>query len=204
MFVDSQVISQMERRYGQAKVLHWQWEARASDLANIRASQKHGRAHDVTLFIFKGDKLALIRKHIMPPGVYRAPSGGLEPGEPFEDGARREAREETGLDVALKRYLLRINVRFYSGSDFVDWTSHVFEAEETGGELRVVDTKEILENRYGTLDELDGPIREALLATGRRLLAYRVALHDATIELIRESFTQSEGSRSNEASKGSR
>jgi ADP-ribose pyrophosphatase YjhB (NUDIX family) len=82
----------MEQRYGAPCVLHWQWEVAESDLTNIRASQKHQRAHDITMFIFKGDRLALIRKHAFSSGVYRAPSGGLEPGESYERGAKREAR----------------------------------------------------------------------------------------------------------------
>jgi ADP-ribose pyrophosphatase YjhB (NUDIX family) len=34
-------------------------------------------------------------------GAWDLPAGYLDPGESFEDGARREAREEAGLDVEL-------------------------------------------------------------------------------------------------------
>lgn len=33
------------------------------------------------------------------PGMLHIPGGGLEPGEDFEDGVRRELREETGIEL---------------------------------------------------------------------------------------------------------
>lgn len=80
---------------------------RASEFDFLKRSQKHGRAHDVTLVIFRGPEIAVIAKPHYPPGLYRPPSGGVNPGESFEAGALREAREETGLDIALVRYLAR-------------------------------------------------------------------------------------------------
>ena len=47
----------------------------------------------------------------------------------------------------------------------------------TGDEaIAALDTVEIAEARWGTLDELSGPLRERLLATGRAFWRYRVAL----------------------------
>ena len=48
------------------------------------------------------------------------------------------------------------------------------------------DTEEIAGARWGTLDELAGPLRERLLATGHALWRYRVALHDAALTALRE------------------
>ena len=184
MYVGAKLIEEVEDRFGKPQVLYLKHEIGDKELALVRSSQKHGRAHDLTFFIFNNDHLALIRKHMFQRPIYRAPSGGLNPGESFEEGAKREALEETGLEIELEKYLLRIHVSFTSGDQHLDWTSHIFKAKVTGGQLAVRDTLEIAETRYGTLEELQGPIRQALLDSGWRLLAYRVALTDATVDIL--------------------
>ncbi len=194
-FISKAEVARWEKQYGAPRAERWRWPVTAEDVDNIRASQKKGRAHDITLFIFRRGRLALIHKPFHEKGVYRAPSGGLEPGESLEAGAAREAWEETGLQVKLEKYLLRIEVCFYvPGKDATDacrvrWTTHVFQARATGGRLEPHDHREIAKARYGTLEELQGPIRDALLHSGRRLLAYRVALTDLAVDLLRSSAT---------------
>ena len=185
MYVDAQQVAEIEAKLGKPQVQHLEFEIGDLELAFVRATQKHGRAHDITLFIFNGDHLALIRKPMFQRPIYRAPSGGLNPGESFEEGAKREAMEETGLEIELEKYLLRIHVRFTGEDDYLDWTSHVFQAREVGGRLEAHDTAEIAETIYGTIEELQGPIRQALLGSGRRLLAYRAALTDAVVDVLR-------------------
>jgi ADP-ribose pyrophosphatase YjhB (NUDIX family) len=184
MYVEARQIEEIEAKLGKPQVQHMEFEIGDLELAFVRATQKHGRAHDVTLFISNDDHLALIRKPMFQRPIYRAPSGGLNPGESFEDGAKREALEETGLEIELEKYLLRVHVRFTAEEDHLDWTSHVFQAREVGGRLEARDTSEIAETIYATIEELQGPIRDALLGNGRRLLAYRVALTDAAVAIL--------------------
>lgn len=193
MYVDAKLVEEAERRFGKPHILRWEHEIGEDELAFVKATQKHGRAHDVTLFIFSNDHLALIRKPMFQRPIYRAPSGGLNRGESFEEGAKREALEETGLEIELEEYLLRIHVRFKSEDDYLDWTSHVFKARAAGGHLEARDKSEIAETIYGTIEELQGPIRQALLKSGRGLLAYRVALTDATVEILQGTGGQSPG-----------
>ncbi len=185
MYVDAELIEEAERRFGKPEVLHLEHDIGREELAFVRATQKHGRAHDITLFIFDNEHLALIRKPMFERPIYRAPSGALNPGESVEEGAKREALEETGLEIELENYLLRIHVRFVGGEEYLDWTSHVFKARAVGGQLKHRDTSEIAETMYGTMEELQGPIRQALLNSGRGLLAYRVALTDAAVNMMR-------------------
>jgi len=75
----------------------WTYPISAPEMAMVVSSTRgQSRLHDVTLFIFgTGPDLALIRKPGYPEGAWRAPGGGINPGEPFVDGAAREALEET-------------------------------------------------------------------------------------------------------------
>jgi hypothetical protein len=87
------------------------------------------------------------------------------------------------LRIELQRYLVEARARFvYAGA--LDWQTHVFHATTEDDDLHVHDTDEIAAARWGTLDELAGPLRERLLATGRAFWRYRVALHDAALAAL--------------------
>ena len=154
MYVSEDILSAAREKYGIPEVLRFQTASAEREMDMIIASQKHGRAHDITLFIFRGEDIAVTAKHHYPPGMYRPPSGGLAPGETLEDGAAREAREETGLDIELEEYLLRIEVRFTSPTRTVNWTSHVFAARCIGGQIGPLDHHEIREARWARPEEL--------------------------------------------------
>lgn len=152
----------------------------------IHSTSQPERLHDLTFFIERDRRFAVIAKPFFPTGVWRAPSGGLVPGEGIEGGAKREALEETGLAIELERYLLRIDARFTLGTVIEPWRTQVFLARASSGDLEPRDTREIRAAKWATRDEIQGPIREALLATGYPLFRYRVALTDATFERIDE------------------
>jgi len=142
------------------------------------------RRHDVTLFVFNGNRLALIRKPHFPEGIWRTPGGGVKPDEEFVAGVLREGREELGVEIELERYLVRAHAVFRLAGQAVPWQTHVFSATTSGENLVPLDTDEIAEARWGTVAELAGPIRERLLETGRALWRYRVALHDAALAAL--------------------
>ena len=184
MYITEETIKRLEEKYGTPETAHFRHEMIKPEFDLVVNSLKKNRAHDVTMFIFNGSLLVTIRKHMHPEGVSRAPSGGLRPGEDFEEGALREAYEETGAKIELQRYVLRAYVTFIHAGREIPWTSHVFTATYISGELMPVDTKEIAEVKQVTLDELQGEIREKMLATGSGGLAYRVALTDKVVELL--------------------
>jgi 8-oxo-dGTP pyrophosphatase MutT (NUDIX family) len=180
--VDEAVLAPLRERYGSPATV--EWEGEISEREHSLATYNPRRSHDVTLFIFNGDRLALIRKHGFEPGIWRPPGGGVKPGEDFVDAVRREALEETGLRVQLDRYLVAATARFVYVPYDVPWRTHIFSATTADDELAPQDTDEIEAARWGTLPELNGPLRERLLATGRAFWRYRVALHDAAAEAI--------------------
>ena len=180
--IDEAVLAPIRARYGDPAVLEWKGEVSAEEMALVR--YEAGRRHDVTLFIFRGDPLALIRKPSYPPDVWRTPGGGVKEGEDFVGGVLREALEETGAVIQLERYVLRTEARFRAAGEEERWQTHVFSARTETAELDPLDTHEIEAARWGTAEELAGPIRERILATERALWSYRAALHDATLEAL--------------------
>ncbi len=150
----------------------------------VTRSVGRGRTHDVTLFIPRQGTLAVIRKPSYPPDAWRTPSGGVAPGERFEDGAVREAWEETGLRVEPARYLLRARATFTRGSERLVWWSHVFEMRYVSGEPLPVDTKEIAAARWADLEELAGPVHQALVQAGTGGLLYRARLQELVAPLL--------------------
>jgi 8-oxo-dGTP pyrophosphatase MutT (NUDIX family) len=186
MYISAEAIRALERKYGTPEEIDLSYGMTEREFDTVRGSQKHGRAHDVTLYILNEDSVVVIKKPFYPPGAYRAPSGGINPGEDFEQGAIREGYEETGLAIKLDHYLLRARVKFTHESKVIDWTSHVFTASITGGVLQPVDTHEIVEARFAQVEELSGPIREALVASGSTGLRYRAELGDIVIRIAVE------------------
>ena len=141
----------------------------------------------MTLFILDPSRrLALIRKPHFARDVWRPPGGGVKPGEDPTEAAEREALEETGLHVQLRRYLVEAHAVFRNGGRELPWLTHVLLAETDDTELAPDDPGEIAEARWGTLEELAGPLREILLATGRAFWRYRVALHDAALDQLED------------------
>jgi ADP-ribose pyrophosphatase YjhB (NUDIX family) len=186
MHLTDEVLAPIRARYGEPALLEWDGEV--SEREYRIATYDPLRTHDVTLFILDGPRLALIRKHPFPPDVWRPPGGGVKEGEDFTAAVRREALEETGLRVELARYLVETRARFVYGGRELDWRTHVFSATTVDEDIAPLDTVEIAEARWGTLEELEGPLRERLLATGRAFWRYRVALHDAAAAALGRPF----------------
>ncbi len=185
MHVTEEILAPLRARYGEPTRLVWEGEI--SEREHRLATFDPERSHDVTLFITNGDRLALIRKPHFEDGLWRTPGGGVKPGEDFVEGVVREAIEETGLHVELRRFLVDAEARFLHRPDDVLWRTLVFHAVTDDEEIAPRDAAEIAEARWGTAQELAGPIRERLLASGHALWRYRVALHDAALESLRAS-----------------
>jgi 8-oxo-dGTP pyrophosphatase MutT (NUDIX family) len=199
MHLTEEVLAPIRARYGEPAVVEWQGEITEREFAI--ATYDPDRTHDVTLFILKEDRLALIRKPMFAPGLWRPPGGGVKPGEDVVAAVEREGLEETGLRIELERYLVDMRARFVhehgleappakptppgQKTGALDWRTHVFLARTEDEAIAPLDTEEIAEARWGTLEELAGPLRERLLATGRAFWRYRVALHDAALEALR-------------------
>jgi ADP-ribose pyrophosphatase YjhB (NUDIX family) len=183
MHLTEAVLAPLRERYGEPRALRWDGEVSPEEFALAGGSP--GRRHDVTFFVLDpGGRLALIRKPSYSAGIWRPPGGGVHVGEAFETGVRREAFEELGIEIELERFLVSSEAQFRCGEDVIDGRTHVFSAHTEAESLDPVDLREIAAARWGTTAELAGPLRMAMLETGRALWRYRVALHDATLAAL--------------------
>lgn len=176
MEVDPRIVREAEECYGPPleafvaqELLPWEFDLIARVCGDTRF-------HDVTVFVYRGDDLALIHKPKEPLGAYWAPAGGLEPGESMADGVRREVYEETGLDVGVERYALRLRALFSSEGRERPWTSHVFVARHRSGELDPVDRHEIESAVWCTLARFKDEVAPVLRSAGWGRYTYRLQL----------------------------
>lgn len=184
MHLGRHIIQELALQFGEPAVERWSFSMTASEFAELKKQLELGRAHDVTIVITRGDEVAVVRKHAYPADGYRTPSGGVHPEEPFLDGAVREAKEETGLDVRVEGYLLYVLVTFTQGDEAARWSTHVLLARPLSGELDPVDTREIADVRWVQWEELLHKINPVLKGTGLGGLAYRAQLHERMHEIL--------------------
>ncbi len=183
MFVTDDMIAGMAERFGEPTLQQYRFEVTEQELHRIRSSQKHGRDHDVTLYVQKDDHLIVIAKPFYPPGIFRAPSGGLNPGESFDDGINREVAEEIGCEIELERFLLRTRVDFVYQADSIRWRSFVFMARYLRGDFDYTDHREIREVQVVDWVEFAN-FGRWMRQTDIGGLHYRAALHDTVTELL--------------------
>ncbi len=97
----------------------------------------------IGIFVLKNGKLLLSkRKGSHGAGEYASPGGHLEFGESIIECAKRECREETGIEIKNVRFLRLSNLKQYAGKHYIDiglvadWKSgkpKVLEPEKAGG-----------------------------------------------------------------------
>ena len=117
--------------------------------------RKEDRIGEVCMVIRRPNgKLLLSIKTFYPRGAYRLPTGGIHHGESVYDALVREAYEETGLDLEVRRFLAHIA---YPSKTAATPLFHTFAflLEEQGGVLETIDQSEQIEDwREGTVAEL--------------------------------------------------
>ena len=184
MHIGRHIVQELVFTFGEPAVERWDVPMTGAELDAVEHHRALGRAHDVTLVIQDGNRIAVIRKRGYPEGAYRFPSGGIHPEESFVDGAVREALEETGLSVRLEDYLLQVHATFVSEERRAKWTTHVMLARPFEGSLAPRDRAEIEGARWIDWVELTEKVNPLLRDSGLGGLAYRARLHDRARALL--------------------
>lgn len=180
-------IDALVKKYGRPRRLKFEADFLELECNLIRESTSKGRNHDITCFIRQDGGYVVIQKHAYSDtGIYRAPSGGAHLGESVEEGASREMREETGLEVRLVRFVLDMTLNVHCGKETIPWRSLVFLAERTGGEMKPIDTHEISGITVKTKEELLGAVAKRMKKTGMGGFKYRVFLTESFFEKLKE------------------
>jgi len=183
MYFTPRMVQMVADQYGYPPLINMVAPVDREEFDFIKSTQYFGRSHDVTMYIFKETRLIVNAKHHYPEGLFRAPSGGLKPGETFEEGVHREAYEETGIAIELDRYILQVNVNFVCGKHYIPWRTHVITAHYLSGELKPIDTREIREVKLADLSEFDD-FKQIINYLDSGGLKYRARLHDEVVKLL--------------------
>ncbi|OHA18935.1 MAG: hypothetical protein A2836_03390 [Candidatus Taylorbacteria bacterium RIFCSPHIGHO2_01_FULL_45_63] len=115
------------------------------------------------VMMMKGNKILLGRRHADPEkadselsgeGTWTMPGGKLEFGESFEEGAKREVHEETGMQLKDAKVIC-VNNDKTNDAHFV--TIGLF-SDNFEGEPKVMEPDEIVEWKWFPLNEFPSPL----------------------------------------------
>ncbi len=185
--IDEKEVAELARRYGPLERRHYVLEMGERTFADWR-EVSNDRRGEVALFILRpSGNVILHAKEFYPEGIYRVPTGGIERGEDVVTAVHREAREETGLTVAIERCLGVLEYEFRYRGETLPFVSYVFLLRENGGQLCPQDEGErITSFREVPLTELEAVARNlrAIEADWRDWGHYRAIAHSFVAEVL--------------------
>ena len=122
---------------------------------------EHANRVSVVVIFNQGKILAVSRKNDL--NDFGLPGGKLEPHETFEQGAIREVKEETGLDVyGLTPVFYRMDGDFFALCYVAQWTGEIDQDLEAGV-VKWVDFNTITEGSFGSYNK---ELKESLKTKG--------------------------------------
>lgn len=135
-------VAELAAHYGPPRMV----EATLADVM-FDPVQMRDRVGEVCMVIRRSSgRLIVFRKELYPAGVLRLLTGGIKPGEPIAAALLREVAEETGLEIAVRRFLAAIAYRDPgTPTDTHAFYTFAFLLDEQGGTLGSNDPDERVE-----------------------------------------------------------
>ncbi len=132
--------------------------------------------HSAAVFVvlMQGADICLLRRRGTGwmDGLVSLPAGGLEAGETIALAARREAKEEVGVEIALPS--LRYAHALHSLTEGSDWMGHFFVATAWSGIPRLCEPEKHADLTWRCIrdlpDETIPYVRQALVCIDRGIL----------------------------------
>lgn len=138
-----QELAELATRYGQPLI-------RIVDLGTTNQFDplnKTDRYGEVCMVVRRlNGHLLTMKKTFYPTGAYRLLTGGIHHGEHIFDALLREVQEETGLEVAVRRFLAIAAYRASNTSEQPIFYTFAFLLDELGGTLTTSDEDEQVED----------------------------------------------------------
>jgi 8-oxo-dGTP diphosphatase len=115
------------------------------------------------VMIMRNGKILLGRRYVDPKkadselngmGTWTMPGGKMDFGETFEETARREVKEEAGIDLK-KLEVICVNNERIGGAHFITIGMY---SENFDGEAQIMEPDEIVEWQWFSLNELPSPL----------------------------------------------
>jgi len=185
-------VAELAARYGEPR----QVEVALDDVV-FDPLTKEDRVGEVCMVIRRpSGRLIVFRKDFYPPVVLRLLTGGIAPGEPIGAALLREVAEETGLEVAVRRFLAAIAYRD-PGTPPGEHAFYTFAflLDELGGTLAANDPHERVE-RFAeatpaelplladALDQLDDREDREIGGNWRSWGRFRAVVHRVVAEAL--------------------
>lgn len=121
--------------------------------------QEHRPKVGVGVMIFKNGKILLgKRKNAHGEGEYAWPGGHMEHMESFEECAKRETLEETGMEIENISFLRLLNFKDYAPKHYIDI---VLKADWKSGEPQVLEAHKCEGWDWYDIDDLPDPLFKA-------------------------------------------
>jgi len=185
--IDEKEVAELARQYGPLERRHYVLEMGERTFA-YRQEVCDDRRGEVALFILRPSGTVILHtKEFYPEGIYRVPTGGIGWREDVVTAVHREAREETGLTVAIERCLGVLEYEFRYRGETLPFVSYVFLLRENGGQLCPQDEGERITSLWEVhLSELEAVARNlrALEADWRDWGHYRAIAHSFVAEVL--------------------